>query len=267
MAKKTQSKKGSKQAETTKRSSSAKEGQLVQTPPVETLKKTIAYYFLLSYCPPGQVHSFTQSTVSLRKALAESTGKSEAAYFKAVLPEICSRIVAFSQATREPAQVLVQALVKAANEADQSLEQARTFQVLMAFIARQPGRAKAENRLHRKKGCQFCCLPCQYGYFTLVSEPHFDELQNFLEAEASRPAREQITTRPVWSFTLEHLAHVMGSKVEYIHLVHLGNLAYCLMMLAIAKSRLAFPEEQIQKFQTINQEAIRSSLVKKRGFQ
>ncbi|MBN1438561.1 MAG: hypothetical protein JW929_04050 [Anaerolineales bacterium] len=223
---------------------------------VEALKKTIAYYYLLSYCPPAEVAGFAGVTAPLRKALADTAGMSEAAYFRAVLPEVCRRIVSYHEATREPSPQWVNALVNSAAAAEKSPKNLSRFQEEMTKVARLPGRALPENRLHRKKGCQYCHLPCAYGYFTLISEPVFGGLQELLQAEMQKPASERSPLRPVWGFTAAHLAKTLPSQQGYIHREHLGNLAYCLLMLSMAKSRLAFPDAQLQSFQTANQEFI-----------
>jgi hypothetical protein len=228
----------------------------VKAPDVEAVKKTIAYFYLLSYCPPELCADFTEATAPLRKGLAESAGMSEAAYFKAVLPEVCRRIVSYHEGTREPSKEWVDALIKSAAKADKNAENASLFQDVMSQVARLPQRALPENRLHRKKGCQYCRRPCYYGYFTLISEPVFSGLQEMLEAETQKPAGERSPLQPVWGFTISHMANVMQTGQGYIRREHLGNLAYCLLMLSMAKSRLAVPEAQLQAFQAANQAMI-----------
>jgi hypothetical protein len=247
-----------KVAATPKRTTTRKAAAAAPAPSVEALKKSIAYYYLLSYCPTEQVVEFVNSTGPLRKALAESAGMSETAYFNAVLPEVCRRIVSYHEATREPNPQWVDALVTSAAGVDKSPENLSRFQEEMSKVARLPQRALPENRLHRKKGCQYCRLPCYYGYFTLVSEPVFSGLQEMLKAETQKTAPEQSPLHPVWGFTISHLAKTMESRQGYIHRAHLGNLAYCLLMLSMAKSRLAVPEAQLEAFQSANQALIRS---------
>jgi polyhydroxyalkanoate synthesis regulator phasin len=223
---------------------------------VEALKKTIAYFYALSYCPPEQLADFRNVTKPLRKSLAESAGMSMTAYFKAVLPEVCRRIVSYHEATREPSREWVEKLIESAVQADKNAENVSLFQDDMSQVARLPQRASPENRLHRKKGCQYCRLPCYYGYFTLISEPVFRELQQQLEAEAQKPAGEQSPAQPVWEFTIAHLEKIVPSPKNFIHRAHIGNLGYCLLMLSMAKSRLAVPEAQLQAFQEANQKNI-----------
>jgi hypothetical protein len=248
----------SKKAASAKPKAPRKKSAAQKAPNVEALKKTIAYFYLLSYCPPELVADFKKATAPLRKGLAESAGMSEAAFFKAVLPEVCSRIVSYHEGTREPGREWVEKLAKTASKADKNAENVSLFQDVMAQVARLPQRALPENRLHRKKGCQYCRLPCHYGYFTLVSEPVFSVLQELLEAETRKPADDRSPLQPVWGFTISHLANVMQAGQGYIRREHLGNLAYCLLMLSMAKSRLAVPETQLQAFQAANQALIRS---------
>ena len=220
---------------------------------VDLLKKAVSYYYLLSYIPPGRITEFNESTSALRRSLAEKAGMEEAAFFEAVIPEVCQRIAAFHLDTPEPDPQLVDALVKAASEGDRDSEAAAAFQVEMAKVARLKPRALPENRLHRKKGCAYCRLPCYYGYFSLVSEPDFRGLQRLLELEAGLPKDEQNPLRPVWAFAISHLARITQANQGVIQQVHLGNLAFCLLMLSSAKSRLALPEAELQTFQANNQ--------------
>jgi hypothetical protein len=229
----------------------------VKTLPIDTLKKTIAYFYLLSYCPPVQIANFKQMTKPLRKALAGSAGMSEEAYFKKTIPEVCRRIVAFHEGTREPSPARIETLIHTALDADKSPQHALAFQIQVARVVRLKQRALPENRLHRKKGCQFCRLPCHYGYFTLVSDPQFVKLQELLAAEVKKPAAEQSPLSPVYSFTIQHIAKLMGTQGGFIEIEHLINLSYCLLMLGMAKSRLALAEEQLRLFQLANQEVLR----------
>ncbi|MBN2117110.1 MAG: hypothetical protein JW730_11095 [Anaerolineales bacterium] len=223
---------------------------------LESLKKTIAYFYLLSYCPPAHIADFKQLTQPLRKALAESAGMKEAAYFKAAIPEVCRRIVAFHEGTREPSPFRVEALINTARNADKSPEKTLAFQIEVANVARIKQRALPENRLHRKKGCQFCRLPCHYGYFSLVSDPQFGQLRAMLAAEVNKPAPEQSPLGPVYGFAIRHIAGLTGTQEGFLEIEHLVNLSYCLLMLGMAKSRLAIPEEELRLFQAANQESI-----------
>jgi hypothetical protein len=228
-----------------------------QTIPAESMKKTIAYFHLLSYCPPGKLADFKSSTVLMLKELAAQAGLKEKAYLAQALPEACLRIVAFHQATREPDPELVETLVGAARTADKNPETLTAFKAEMNRIAALPGRAKPENRLHRNKGCRYCTAPCRYGYFTLVSDPQFSQLQALFAAESGKPASEQTPLMPVYIFAVNHLLKITGTQEGYCEGTHLANLGYCLLLLAMAKSRLAFPEAQMRIFQDANQEFVR----------
>ncbi len=225
----------------------------------DSIKKAISYFYLLSYCPPAKIGELKKSFSPLRKQLATTAKMKEAKFFKETLPEVCRRIVAFHEDTREPSPQWIDLLEKTATKADKSPEDAYAFQEAMSKVARLPQRALPDNRLHRKKGCAFCRLPCHYGFFSLVSDPKFDTLQDLLEAEVNRDRETQSAIRPVWRFTLSHLVQVLELNEGYsIHQGHLGNLSYCLLMLAMAKSRLALPEKQLKVYQAINQQIIRT---------
>jgi hypothetical protein len=224
--------------------------------PAETLKRTIAYYYLLAYCPPERIADFKENTAPLCEKLASQAGMETGEYFKQAIPQVCQRIVSFHEATREPSPEFVDPLVKAARQAENSPEDAGAFQEEMSRIASLKGRALPENRLHRKKGCAFCHLPCHYGYFTLVTDPDFKELQRQMESEAARPKQEQNPLRPAWAFAFFHLEQVLETEHGYIQATHVANLAFCLLMLSMTKSRLPLPEEQIQLFQAANQALI-----------
>lgn len=225
--------------------------------PAESMKKAIAYYFLLSYCPPDRLADFKKSTAPMVKAMAEKAGMKEKAYLPAALPEVCHRIVAFHQATREPDPKLVEGLQKAARDAEKNRKTLAAFKEEMTRIAALPGRAKGENRLHRNKGCRYCTAPCRYGYFTLVSDPQIKELQDLFAGETKRPTEQQTPLRPAYAFAMSHLAKVTGATQGDIEFSHVVNLAYCLLLLGMAKSRMALPEKQLLIFQGANQEFIR----------
>ena len=228
-----------------------------KTIPPESMKKTIAYLYLLSFCPPAQLADFKRSTASMLKELAGQAGLTEKEYFTQALPEACHRILAFHQATREPDPELVAALVQAAFTADKNPDTLIAFKAQMNHVAALPGRAKPENRLHRNKGCRYCAAACRYGYFTLVSDPQFSQLQALFAAEASKPASRQTPLTPVYVFAVDHLLKITGTQEGFCELPHAANLAYCLLMLGMAKSRMAFPEAQSRLFQEANQEFVR----------
>jgi len=226
--------------------------------PVESIKKTIAYFYLLSFCPPEKVPELKRLLTPFRKSLAKQAGMTEKALFAKTVPEACTRIVAYHQGTREPDKKTVKELIAIAKKVDSSQKSAAAFQEKMREVWQLPGRAKAENRLHRKKGCALCQSACRYGYFSLVSEPQLSELQVLLEAEAQKPTGEQNPFNPVWGFAISHLARITGVEQGLISAEHLGNLAFCLLLLATAKSRKSMPEEQLKVFQEATQRLIKS---------
>ena len=127
-----------------------------QSIPVDVLKQTISYFYLLSYCHPEHIADFKESTADLRTDMATKAGMKEDPFFKAAIPEACRRITSFHEATSAPSKEWVEALQKAAKVADKSSAKAAAFQTIMSDVARLKGRASSENRLHRKKGCVFC---------------------------------------------------------------------------------------------------------------
>jgi len=223
---------------------------------VDGLKRAISYFYLVAYAPPEEISALKKTSKPLRQALAKQARMTMTKYFAEVTPEVCHRIVAFHQHSRHPDAEMVQKLTAKAKRADSNPEKAGAYQEVMSEIAALPQRAKPDNRLHRKKGCRFCATPCQYGYFTLVSEPHFDLLQKMLEAEVQKPKEAQDVVQVAWNFAASHLVKTQVSRNYIATRAHLGNLAYCLLMLAMAKSRFALPEKQITAFQAANQRAI-----------
>jgi hypothetical protein len=221
------------------------------------VKKAIVYYYLLSYCDPQNIGELYEKLTSFRKAQVAGLEINEDLYFQAVLPEVCQRIVGFHCDTRNPDESMVNALRETAAKAHQSPQDAETFQQQMRIIQSLPERALPDNRLHRRKGCAFCLQPCSYGFFTLVSEPDFKVLKQMLDAELQRDRATQSAIRPIWYFTSAHMAKVMHFEEEFsISKQYLGNLSYCLLMLATAKSRIALREEKLQIYQQINQHYI-----------
>lgn len=221
--------------------------------PAETIKKAIAYFYLLSYSPPEKIREVKDSLAPLLEALVGAAGVSESSFYEEIIPEVCRRIVTFHEDSREPSQRWVEALVETASKASNSPQDAYDFQEKMSEVAQMPQRALPNNRLHRKKGCTFCHLPCRYGFFTLVSDPNFSTLREMLNVEVERRKETQSAIRPVWRFSLTHLKQLTGIADGYtIEKGHLGNLSYCLLMLAMAKSRLALPEKQLKVYQAIN---------------
>ncbi len=186
----------------------------------------------------------------------------ETDFFAAAVPEVCRRIVAFHQDTREPDKAMVASLTKAAQAAENDAAGLAAFQAGMKQIAVLPARAKKENRLHREKGCVLCAAPCRYGYFSLVAEPNFSLLQAAMAAEAAKPAAGQSPLGMAYGFAGALIAQSIGPHTDWIEVADLANLSFCLLLLGMAKSRLAAPEEQIRLFQDANQEFIRRSRAK-----
>lgn len=228
----------------------------IEIVPIETIKNTIAYYYLVSFCPAGQIDEFIHKAILIRKTLAESSNLDEEEFLDVVVPEVCRRIVSFHENSRYPDQERVDNLADLAKHAGDSPEDATLFQQEMAIIARFPQRASSENRLHRKKGCALCHSPCMYGYFTLVSDPQFGRLQDLFSIEMNKPPAEQSPLNPAYAYTIGHLKGITGKNNLFINVEHLANLSYCLMLLGMAKSRMAIPEQQLRLFQAANQEFI-----------
>jgi hypothetical protein len=231
----------------------------MQSIPVDSLKKTISYFYLLSFCPPERMEEFKSNTKSSRELLAASAGLDEKEYFELVIPEVCRRIAAFHLDTREPDSEQVQLLSESALTAYHNPSKAVDFQQKMAGFAALPGRAKTENRLHRNKGCIYCRAACRYGYFSLVSDPAFRQLQELLREEAGKPDKQKSPLGSLYKFALGHLVSLLPEQEIYITVDHLGNLSYCLLMLAMAKSRMALPAKQLELLQAANQSYIRRS--------
>ncbi len=224
----------------------------------EAVKKMICYYYLVSFCPPEYVSDLKKASRKLRTGAAKSAGLKMKAFTDAVVQEVAFRMIAFQQATREPDKETVEHLAKAMKAADTKPQKAEAYQALMAENAGHAGRAKKDNRLHRKKGCHLCNAPCRYGFFTLVSDPVFKHLLAMLNAENHKPATQRDPVNVLWTYTTTHLWGVLGAKEGFIRADHLGNLSFCLLLLATAKSRFAFPEKQLTAFQGLNQRVIQN---------
>ena len=224
----------------------------------EAVRQMICYYYLVAFCPPEHISELKNASKKLRTSAAKTAGLKMKEFVEAVTPEVAYRMVAFQQATREPDKETVEKLVESMKVADTKAEKTREYQRLMAEIAGHPGRAKKDNRLHRQKGCSLCTAPCQYGYFTLVSDPVFKQLLDMFTAENQKPAGERNPVNVLWTFTTTHLWEVLGVREGFIRADHLGNLSYCLLLLATAKSRFPFQEKHMTAFQAMNQQVIQS---------
>lgn len=168
--------------------------------PAESLKKTICYYYLLAYCPPERVKELKEAAQLLREDIAKQSGMKVTETFNKAAPEVAHHIVAFHQNTRDPDEEWVEELTARISVADESPEKALAFQVMLGLVSRLPQRAKPDNRLHHRRGCQFCAAPCHYGYFSLVSEPRLDELKNLIKLAACRRSRFHVQNLGFWLF-------------------------------------------------------------------
>jgi hypothetical protein len=219
---------------------------------------SINYFYLVSFCPQGHVTELKKAGQQTQARLARQAGLKPKAFVEQIAPEVARRVVAFQQATRKPEEAVVQELAGALLSADESPQGAAAFQAAMRGVATHPGRARKDHRLHRQKGCGLCVAPCLYGFFSLMSEPDFKPLMAMLDAENQKPSRERNAVNVLWAYTRAHLWQTLGAQSGYIYPVHLGNLSYCLLMLAIARSRFALPEDHIELYQALNQRAILS---------
>jgi hypothetical protein len=222
------------------------------------IKGMISYYYLVAFCPPAHIAALKKASRKTRTELAKLAGLKMADFIKAVAPEVAHRMAAFQQATREPDKETVEKLTKALISADTKPDKAAEYQALMRAVAIHPGRAKMNNRLHRQKGCSLCQAPCQYGFFTLISEPDFKTLLAMLGAENKKIAAQRNPVNVLWTYTTTHLWKTLGAQEGFISADHLGNLSYCLLMLGTAKSRFPMPEAQLTRFQEMNQAVIQA---------
>ncbi len=227
--------------------------------PAGIMKGTIAYFYLLSFCPPEKLGAFIRTTASLRGRLAAGAGLESGAYFTLAAPEACRRIVAFHQATREPDADAVASLVSALAEADRSPEGLAAYQKRMVEIAALPARAGVPNRLMQDKGCRRCAAPCRFGFFVLVSDPKFGYLQELMAEESAKPVPGQSPLNPAFGFAISHFLDFTGEAQGFLRIEDLANLSYCLLIWGMARSRMALPENYLGLFQAANQEFIRRS--------
>lgn len=227
------------------------------TLPSASIQGAISYYYLVAFCPPQNIRDLKKASKPLRKRLADNAGMKMGEFAKVVQPEVCRRIAAFHADTRKPDPELVKGLTVKIRRADSNPKKAFAFQQEMAQVAQLPGRADLNKRLHRKKGCHLCTAPCRYGFFTLVSDAQFKPLQTMLEAENRRPANLRDPVNVLWSFTTGHLWQTLGARLGFISVDHLANLSFCLLLLAMARSRFALPEPQLRAYQSANQALIR----------
>lgn len=229
----------------------------VETPLASSsIKKIINYCFLLAYCPSEQLSGFWEASHPLRLQAAAENHLSEKEFFPRAVLEACRRIVSYYQSTTTPEEALVLKLYEAVQEAGNKTAALLEYQQLMQSVTRLPGRADIKNRLHRKRGCGFCAAPCFYGFYSVITNPDFSILQHVLKNEMQKPAAQQRLILTLWAFTRFHLRNTLGSEVDFITVNHLGNLTFCLYLLATAKSRYPFQEKAIFGLQQANQEMI-----------
>jgi hypothetical protein len=227
--------------------------------PAEIMKKTIAYFYLLSFCPPENLGLFIRRTAPLRGRLAAGAGMDPGAYFSRSAPEVSRRIVAFHQAARDPDAGIAASLADVLGSADQSPECLAAFQKKIAEIAALPARAGVPNRLLQDKGCRRCASPCRFGFFILMSSPHFDRLQELMAEESAKPVPGQSPLSPALGFAVSHLLDFTGEPEGFMRIEDLANLSYCLLVWGMARSRRALPENYLRLYQAANQEFIRRS--------
>ena len=224
----------------------------------DMIRQMVCYYYLVNYWAPDYIDTLVSVSEEMRQVLAKQIGLSVEEFSNLIIPEVASRIMTFHQASPKPDPEAVNVLSQVMKRADHDLAGATAYQRVMDVIAIHPGRAKPENRLHNQKGCKFCMTPCRYGYFSLMSEPDFVSLKAMLDAENQKLADQRNGVNVLWKYTREHFWGVIGAKEGYIAPEHLGNLAYCLLMLGTAKSRFALPEKELLVIQALNQRAIQN---------
>jgi hypothetical protein len=225
--------------------------------PAEIMKKTIAYFYLLSFCPPEKLGNFIRITEPLRRQISGGAGMEPAAYFTRAVPEVSRRIVAFHQATREPDLKISESLAAVLLQADQGPESLAAFRNRLAEIAGLPARAGVPNRLLQERGCRRCAAPCRYGFFVLMSNPQFARLQDLLAEETEKPVTGQSPLIPALGFAVSHVLDFTGAGEGFLRIEDLANLSYCLLIWGMARSRLAPPENYLRLYQAANQEYIR----------
>jgi len=223
-----------------------------------SIRKIINHCLLLAYCPPEQLSGFWDASQLLRQRAAEENHISEKEFFPRAVLEACKQIVSFHQNTTTPEESLVRKLSEAVQEAGNATEALLKYQQLMQILTGSPERANLKNRLHRKRGCGFCTAPCFYGYYSIISTPDFGLLEQVLMNEKQKNAAQHRLILTLWAFTRFHLRNTLGSKDDFITVKHLGNLSFCLYLLATAKSRYPFQEKAIIGLQQANQEMIKS---------
>jgi len=224
----------------------------------EAIRKMVCYYFLICFWSPEYIGELKKASRKMRTKLARESGLTVKEFTGLVIPEVARRIMAFHSATPEPEKGAVEELTRVMKGADSNSKKSAAFQAAMRVVSARPERAKVNTRLHRQTGCQFCTAPCQYGYFSLMSEPDFNTLKAMLDAENLKIAEERNAVNVLWKYSREHIWNVLEKQEGYISAYHLGNLSYCLLLLGTAKSRFTMPEKELLIYQAMNQQAIRN---------
>ena len=224
----------------------------------EAIKKMVCYYYLVSFWTPEYIGELKKTSRKMRTKYARETGLKMKEFTDLVVPEVARRIMAFHTATPEPEKTAVEELTRVMKGSDNNPKKAAAFQAAMREVSAHLNRAKVNKRLHNQKGCRFCTAPCQYGYFSLMSEPDFITLMAMLDAENHKIAEERNAVNALWMYSREHFWSVIEKQEGYISAYHLGNLSYCLLMLGTAKSRFVLPEKELLTYQALNQRTIRN---------
>jgi len=222
----------------------------------EAVRKMVGYYYLLSYAPPQHFTEIEAAGRGMQARHAAKAGLDPVKFQQAAAAEAAFRITAFHGAVRTPPKELVLVLQRTLLGANGSLEARENFLKIMLAVSGHPARAKQTNRLHRRKGCDLCSMPCRYGFYSLMAEPDYPALQSMLESENQKPAGERDPVRVLWSFAAQQIWHTLENRAGVISPIHLGNLSYCLLLLGTAKSRFAMPEKEFQAYQRLNQARI-----------
>ncbi len=93
----------------------------------------------------------------------------------------------------------------------------------MRVVSARPERAKANKRLHKQKGCRFCTAPCQYGYFSLMSEPDFITIDGRAGATAAAPKFVKAATSVPTIFALTRARKYLDQHAADISLCITGG--------------------------------------------
>ncbi|MBN1266381.1 MAG: hypothetical protein JXA25_12865 [Anaerolineales bacterium] len=101
--------------------------------------------------------------------------------------------------------------------ADGNIKEIAAFLGMMFKIAAHPGREKNDNRLHHKKSCDLCTMPCRYGYFTLMVEPDYESLLALLDAENKKLVEERDPVRVLWTYTMQQIWNLLEIRGGYDH--------------------------------------------------